>query len=119
MICPRTYNPVRPQNSRRTPIRGRRAKRGAALLATARARNAGMWEEPSQPGGARRRGDQSRRPPGGDVRGELVASEWGADFSSPRVSTCSVDGDTRSMPARAGRGGAGVCEAWAPLVTPL
>lgn len=92
---------------------------GAALLATARARNAGMWEKPSQPGGARRRGDQSRRPPGGDVRGELVASEWGADFSSPRVSTCSVDGDTRSMPARAGRGGAGVCEAWAPLVTPL
>lgn len=73
----------------------------------------GAWEEPSQPGGARRRGDQSRRPPGGDVRGELVASEWGADFSSPRVSTCSV------MPARAGRGGAGVCEAWAPLVTPL
>lgn len=65
----------------------------------------GTWEEPSQPGGARRRGDQSRGPPGGDVRGELVASEWGADFSSPRVSACSVDGDTRSMPARAGHGG--------------
>lgn len=105
MICPEPITQSDHKTADEPRSRDAVRSAGAALLATARARNAGMWEEPSQPGGVRRRGDQSRRPPGGDVRGELVASEWGADFSSPRVSTCSVNGDTRAMPARAGRGG--------------
>lgn len=86
---------------------------GAALLATARARNAGHV------GGTvtARRGTETRRPksqaPGRGRAGRAGGVRMGCGLQlATRVDV--------QRHASAGRPwGAGVCEAWAPLVTPL